>query len=194
VTGAYLAFPYAPMARAVREILPKARRIGTLFAPGEVNSTLARSRFEEALRGEGLELVAVPVNGPAEVADGALNLCQSGVDVVCQISDNLSNSTFPAIAHACEAAKIPLFSFSPELVKRGAVLGLGTDFTENGRDAGRLAAAVIRGEDPAKIPFRATSKVTRTIDLERARRLGLTVPAGWPSTAVDVTPARAGSP
>ena len=34
VTGAYLAFPYAAMARTVREVLPRARRVGTLFSPG----------------------------------------------------------------------------------------------------------------------------------------------------------------
>ena len=152
VTGAYLAYPYAEMARTVREVWPKARRVGTLFTPGEVNSVLARRRFEEPLKAEGLELVSLPVNGPTEVSDAALNLCQSGIDVLCQISDNLSNSSFPAIARACEMAKTPLFTFSPSHVKRGAVLGLGTDFAENGREAGRLVAEVIRGKDPSADP------------------------------------------
>ena len=49
------------------------------------------------------------------MSDAALTLCQSGIDVVCQISDNLTNSLFPAIARACEMAKTPLFTFSPTL-------------------------------------------------------------------------------
>ena len=102
VTGVYLAFPYAGMARTIREILPRARRVGTLFTPGEVNSVLSRQRFEEALKSAGLELMSLPVNGPTEISDAALAVCQSGVDVLCQISDNLSNSSFPAIARACE--------------------------------------------------------------------------------------------
>ncbi len=149
VAGAYLAYPYAPMARTIREVLPGARRVGTLFAPGEINSALARQRFIGPLASEGLELVSVPVNGPTDVSDAALSLCQSGVDVVCQIADNLSNATFPAIARACETARTPLFTFSPSHVKGGAVLGLGTDFAENGREAGGLVAEVIRGKDPA---------------------------------------------
>ena len=88
------------------------------------------------------------MNGPTEVSDAALSLCQSGIDVLCQISDNLSNSSFPAIARACEMAKTPLFTFSPSQVKRGAALGIGSDFSENGREAGRLVALVIRGNDP----------------------------------------------
>jgi ABC-type uncharacterized transport system substrate-binding protein len=194
VIGAYLAFPYAPMARAVREVLPRARRVGTLFAPGEVNSVLARQRFEEPLKSEGLELVSLPVNGPTEVSDAALTLCQSGIDVVCQISDNLSNSSFPAIARACETAKTPLFTFSPALVKAGAVLGLGTDFAENGHEAGQLAAEVIRGAEPSRIPFRATTQTRRSVNLDNARRFGVSIPAEWVTTADEVIPARAGNP
>jgi ABC-type uncharacterized transport system substrate-binding protein len=194
VTGAYLAYPYAPMARAVRELLPGARRVGTLFAPAEVNSALARRRFIEPLRREGLELVSVPVNGPTEVSDAALSLCRSGIDVVCQIADNLSNASFPAIARACETEKMPLFTFSPTQVKAGAVVGVGTDFGENGRDAGRLVAEVIRGRDPSRIPFRPTTKISRSVDLERARRLGISVPAGWLKTDDEAAPDRPGTP
>ena len=50
VTGVYLAFPYAEVAHAIREVLPRARRVGTLFTPGELNSVVARQRFEDALK------------------------------------------------------------------------------------------------------------------------------------------------
>jgi ABC-type uncharacterized transport system substrate-binding protein len=186
LTGTYVTFPYAAMVRTIREVLPSARRVGTLFTPGEINSVLARQRFEEALKNDGLELRSVPVNGPTDVSDAALSLCQSGVDVLCQISDGLSSSTFPAIARACEMGKTPLFTFGPAQVKKGAVLGVGSDFTENGRDASRLVALVIRGTDPSRIPFHATSKIRRTVNLDNARRLGLAIPAAWLQKADDV--------
>ena len=194
VIGAYLVLPYAAMGRTVREVLPRARRVGTLFNPGEVNSVIARQQFERELKSQGLVLVSLPVNGPSEVSDAALTLCQSGVDVVCQISDNLNNASFPAIARACETAKMPLFTFSTSLVKSGAVLGVGTDFMENGRDAGRLVARVIRGEDPSRIPFHPTTRVRRTVNLDNAHRLGVSIPAEWVKSADEVIPARPGMP
>jgi ABC-type uncharacterized transport system substrate-binding protein len=193
VTGVYLAYPYAAMARTIREVLPGARRVGTLFSPGEVNSVLARQRFEGPLKGEGLELVSLPVNGPTEVSDAALALCRSGIDVLCQTSDNLSNSSFPAIARACEIAKTPLFTFSPSHVKGGAVLGVGSDFAENGREAGLLVAEVIRGKDPSRIPFHAVTKTLRSVNLDNARRLGVSVPTEWVKTADEVVPTRPGT-
>ena len=186
ITGRYLAYPYVEMARAVRTVLPGARKVGTLFSPGEINSALARDRFRDALRALGLELVNVPVNGPTEVSDATMALCQTGIDVVCQISDNLSNASFPAISRACETSRMPLFTFSPAHVKRGAVLGVGCDFAENGREAGLVVAEVIRGQDPSRTPFQATTKVTRSVNLTVAHRLGITIPREWLKTASEV--------
>jgi ABC-type uncharacterized transport system substrate-binding protein len=192
LTGVSLTFPYAAMARTVREVAPGSRRVGSLFTPGEVNSVVARQRFEQSLKGEGLELVSVAVNSPTEVSDAAASLCQSGIDIFCQIGDNLSSVSFPAIARACATAKMPLFTLSPAQVKAGAVLGVGSDFAENGRETGLLAAEVIRGKDPSRIPFQATTKIRRSVNLDRARRVGISVPADWIKTADEVISASSG--
>lgn len=189
VTGAYLDFPYSEVVRTIREVLPRAQRVGTLFTPGEVNSVVARERFERALRREGLALVSVPVNAATEVSEAALNLCQTRIDVFCQISDSLSNSSFPAISRACEATKTPLFSFASGQVKNGAILTVGSDYIENGREAGRLVAEVIRGKDPSTIPFRAATKTSRSVSLETARRYGVEIPPAWLRKADQIVPA-----
>ena len=76
------------------------------------------------------------------------------------------------------------------MVKSGAILGLGSDYAENGRDAGLLVAEVIRGKDPSRIPFHATAKTRRSVNLDNARRLGVSIPAEWVKTADEVVPAR----
>jgi putative ABC transport system substrate-binding protein len=189
VTGAYLAIPYSEMVRTIREVAPRAKRIGTLFTPGETNSMVARQRFEEVVKKEGLELLSLPVNGATDVADTALTVCQSGVDIFCQISDSLTNSSFPAIARACESTKTPLFSFSPGQIKTGAILAVGSDYSENGREAGLIVAEVIGGKDPSRIPFRAAKKIRRSVNLDTARRFGITVPERWVRQADEVLPA-----
>ena len=128
VTGVYLGYPYLAMVQTIRQVLPKARRVGTLFTPGEINSVLAQKGFVAPLKAAGLELVSLPVNGPTEVADAALSVCQSGVDVFCQLSDNLSSSSFPAIARACAMAKTPLFTFAHGSGERGCRPGSGFRF------------------------------------------------------------------
>ncbi len=177
VTGAYLYYPVIPMTEQVLAVFPKAHRVGTLFSPGEINSVVGQRQFAAALKEAGLELVSVPVNGPSDVGEAALALCQSKVDVVCQIADNVTTSSFPAVARACEITRTPLFTFSPSLVKSGAMVGLGSDYAENGRDAGVIAAQVIRGEHPSRIPFHPSDKLGLAVNLDNARRLKVVIPA-----------------
>jgi ABC-type uncharacterized transport system substrate-binding protein len=53
---------------------------------------------------------------------------------------------------------------------------------------------VIRGKDPSRIPFRATTKTLRSVNLDKARRLGVSVPAGWIKAADKVVPAQHAKP
>ncbi len=189
VTGVYLAFPYAEVGRTIREILPKARRVGTLFTPGELNSVLARQRFESELKKQGLSLESTPVNSPSEVSDAALALCQKRIDVFCQLSDGLTNASFPAISRACESTNTPLFAFASGQIKVGAILSVGSDYRDNGRDVGLLAAEVIGGKDPTTTNFRASTKVRRTVNLQNARRYSVAIPDDWIKKADVVIPA-----
>ncbi|MDR3634061.1 MAG: ABC transporter substrate binding protein [Isosphaeraceae bacterium] len=79
--------------------------------------------------------------------------------------------------------------FASGQVKNGAILTVGSDYTENGREAGLLTAEVIRGKDPSGIPFRAASKARRSVNLDTARRYGVTIPADWLKKADEVLPA-----
>ena len=91
-------------------------------------------------------------------------------------------------------AKTPLFTFSPSYGEVGASsVGVGSDFAENGREAGLLVAEVIRGKDPSRIPFHATTKIRRSVNLDNARRLEVSVPAEWVKTADEVIPTRPGT-
>jgi ABC-type uncharacterized transport system substrate-binding protein len=53
VTGVHLAAAYDEMIALVRECLPGARTLGTLFVPSEVNTVYHRERREEAARAAG---------------------------------------------------------------------------------------------------------------------------------------------
>jgi ABC-type uncharacterized transport system substrate-binding protein len=189
VTGAYLAFPYTEVAHTIREVLPGARRVGTLFTPSELNSVIARQRFEDSLKTQGLALESKPVNNSSEASDAALALCQSKIDVFCQLSDGLSTASFPSISRACESTKTPLFSFAPGMIKMGAILSVGSDYEDNGRDVGLITAQVIRGKDPGATPFQGSKKDRRTVNLDNARTYSVVIPADWLKKADLVLPA-----
>jgi ABC-type uncharacterized transport system substrate-binding protein len=176
VAGVYDRSPFEDMMKLIRECLPGARRMGTLFTPGEPNSVNFRAEMEKAARSAGLDLVALPSNSPAEVNDSALALTARGLDAVCQINDNLHDAAFPSIAAAARRRHVPVFAFSTGLIARGATVVLANDHFDEARESARMAARVMRGESPAGIPYEGVRRTRLLVNPEAAREAGMRLP------------------
>lgn len=196
VAGIYDRSPFEPLLDLLRQLLPRARKIGTLFNPAEPNSVLFRDELARVARSRGLALVAVASDSPAGVADAALALVGRGVDAVCQVNDNLHEASFSGIAAAARRARVPVFAFSSPLVHEGAAIALANDHSDGGREAGRIAARVLRGESPASIPYRGITRTVLAVSPEAAAAAGLALPADLLSRAAVVAgrPAAAATP
>ena len=176
VAGIYNSSPFEAMMKILRACLPKARVIGTLYAPSEPNSVNFRNELEKAARGAGLRLVALPSNSPSEVADAALALTQRGIDALCKIDDNLNGAAFPSIVTAARQAKLPIFGFSSGQAAQGAAVVLSSDHFDEGRESALIAARVMRGESPASFPYQGITKTRLLVNRQAAEAVGLRIP------------------
>ena len=61
-------------------------------------------------------------------------------------------------------------------VSHGATLSVARDYRDVGRVTARLADRVLRGEAPASIPFTSPSETVMTVNPDRLRRFGITLP------------------
>ncbi len=175
VTGVYTMSDFYGMINSLKMCLPNARRIATLFCPAEVNSVFYRDELGKEAQKAGIELNSLPANTSVEIPDAAVALCSQDVDAICQISDNLTSAGYAAIVQAANQAGKPLFVFQSSQVEAGAVLGVSRDFEDAGRDAGTMAARVIRGESPAQIPFQPAKTTKLIINIAVANRLKLKI-------------------
>ena len=185
VTGIFVVSPFEEMMSILQEF-PSIKRVGTLFAPAEVNSVFYKDMMLSAAQRAGIEVELIGVSTSGEVSDAAISLCSRDIDAVCQIADNLSSSTFVAIAKAASRFKLPIFTFNSALARQGAAVAMARDYYDGGRDTGLLAARVMRGESPASIPFRPIERMKLVVNLEAAARSGLEIPASLQSRADEV--------
>ncbi|HHT9137160.1 MAG TPA: ABC transporter substrate-binding protein [Candidatus Wunengus sp. YC60] len=186
VTGVYMEGAYDEMMSIIREYFPFVRVVGTLFTPSEVNTVLHKGKITDAARKAGIGVVAVAANSSAEVSDAALALCNRKIDAVCQIPGNLTASSFPGIAQAARKAMLPIFAFQSTQAQAGAAVVLARDYYDGGKEAGLIAARVMRGENPANIPFQPFTKTKLIINLEAARAYGLKIPPSLLEKAQEV--------
>jgi ABC-type uncharacterized transport system substrate-binding protein len=176
VTGSVLDIPFQGLVSLYREVLPSSTRCGTVFTPGEINSAYYRERLTEAGRKAGLEVVSLAASGSSDVADAALALTSKNIDAFCQLTDNLTATTFTSIAQAAQRAHLPVFSLNSLQAKQGASVVLSSDYHDNGRESALVAARVMRGENPATIPFQVVTRKRLIINKTAARAAGLVIP------------------
>jgi len=153
--------------------MPRAKAVGTLFTPAEINSEIYRELFEKALAEYGIKLVSVPLTSSADIAQAAAALCQKDIEAIAQIVDNTTRPGFAQIARQGEVHQLPVFVFESSQMKSGAVLCVASDYYEAGVEAGEKAVAVLRGAAPGSIPFSNVRSQKLLVDVEKARRFGL---------------------
>jgi ABC-type uncharacterized transport system substrate-binding protein len=186
ITGVATGADYGRVLDVAKACVPGLSRVGTLFVPAEANCLYSKNRLDEEAKKRGLEVIALPVADSADVATAAQALTHRSVDAVCQLPSNLTASAFASIARGVNPSKIPLFSYISRDAKMGSLATVARDYEEAGADTARLAARVMRGEDPAAIPIQPVSKSVVVVNLDEARRCGVKVPDALLKEAVEV--------
>ncbi len=177
VTGAYLPAPHEEGLAALRLCLPGVTRIGTLFAPAEINSVFYKDHLVEVAGKMGLEVEVIGVSSPSEVAEAALALTSRGIQALCQISDNLTGASFASIGQVARRARLPLVGFASGQARHGAFMTVSRDFHDGGMASARLAVRVLNGESPASIPFEKVDTIRYLFNPKVAAESGVSLPA-----------------
>ena len=176
VTGVPTVSAYEEVMRLIRELLPQARRLGTLVVPSEVNSVFSTKQAVEVAAKHGFEFVTLPVNTSSDVSDATLALLAHGSTPSARWGAISPSPASPASCGPPSRRAIPVFGFLTSDAKNGAVAVAARDFYESGREAGLMAARVIQGESPANIPFHEVEGAKLIVNLAAAKMAGIVVP------------------
>lgn len=176
VTGVATLQPVGSAIRIMREVFPKARRIGIVWNPAEACSEACTFNARKAAKAAGFELVESTVNSTGEVADALNSLIAKKIDLFLTSGDNTVTMALESIADTLHRHRIPYFTNTPKDVERGAFLSIGADYDEVGRETGRAAIRVIRGEDPKTIPINDYVPEKIAVNSNLAREYGVRVP------------------
>jgi ABC-type uncharacterized transport system substrate-binding protein len=170
----------------IRKYFPSIRKVGTLFCPAEINMVNAKISLDEAARRAGFELVYVPADTATDVPDAAAALLSRDIDAVLQIPGNLTASAFGSISEAARRAHVPVFAFQKSQAVGGAMVVVARDYNESGHHAARLAARIMRGENPKTMPLEDFGQTSLIVNLDAARALDITLPPALVRSAKSV--------
>ncbi|UCF92250.1 MAG: ABC transporter substrate-binding protein [Desulfobacterales bacterium] len=175
ITGVSNAWPIDQQVDLFHRMLPAAKKWGTVYNAGDPFTAKAVERARELMGQLGLELIEARVSGYNDIPDAAKSLAGK-VDAVFMTPDPMVAKEFGAISGMCNENKIPLFSGNPNLVVRGAVAAMGTDFVQVGVSAGHKAVQILKeGQKPGEIPSGVAEHLILYISLKNAKKQGVEV-------------------
>lgn len=185
ITGTSDKLPIKQQLEMIREMLPDAKTIGILYTTSEANSESAIKEYE-ALAGEyDFTIETAGITATADIPLAAQGLIEK-VDCITNLTDNTVVSSLPAILEMANEAKIPVFGSEIEQVKIGCLAAEGLDYVELGRQTGKMAAQVLKGEKKAsELPYETIEEASLYINEKTAENLEIEIPSELKDSAAE---------
>jgi putative ABC transport system substrate-binding protein len=137
-----------------REMFPQLKRVGVAWNPAEANSRAFVEKAREYCQQAGIELLEANVENSNAVLESEESLVSRGAEVLWIGGDVTVSVAADSVIAVGKKARLPVFSITPGRPDRGTLFDYGADFYQIGRQTGTLAAEILRGADPTKIPIR----------------------------------------
>lgn len=176
ITGTSDKLPIQAQLEMIRKVLPEAKTIGIMYSTSEVNSISAIEEYKELASNYGFEIIESGISASADIPLAADNLLEK-VDAISNLTDNTVVSSLPVILDKARAKNIPVFGSEIEQVKIGCLAAMGLDYIELGKQTGKMAAQVLKGEKQAsEMMYEIFEQSSFYGNLEAAKNLGIEIP------------------
>ena len=172
VTGISDLTPVQRQFELIKFILPEAKNIGTLYNSGEINSITTNNLALQACEKFGWNLIEATISTSADVALAIRSIIDR-VDVIYISTDNTIVSALDAVIQVTNENNIPLILADPTTLQKGALVALGFNYYQHGRQAAEIVARVLQGEKPTDIPVQFAKNLELALNPQTALEIDL---------------------
>jgi len=161
----------------LRELVPRAARIGFLVNPSNINAADVTKNLTAAGLAMGVQVEAVQASNILDIDAAFASLVRKRADALVVGPDSFFFSRRLQLATLATRHTIPAIYNIREFAEAGGLMSYGTSLAEAYRQAGIYAGRILKGTKPADLPVVQSSKFEFVINLSTARALGLEIPA-----------------
>ena len=176
VTGVSDRLPLAPQVDLMLKVVPTAKRVGIVYSPGEINSTILIKELKAVLAQRGMTLVSAAAPRTVDVQAATKSLVGK-VDLIYSSTDNNVVSAYETMVRVATDAKLPMIAADTSSIKRGAVAALGMNYYDMGRQTGKMVVRILKGEKPGSIAVEEGRTTMLELNAKAAREHGATLSA-----------------
>lgn len=159
----------------LKEILPAARRIAVLRDPS--NSVPARLQaVADAARALGVELQAVDVRGPADLAPAFVSFLTEGAEAVNILASPVLFSFREELGRLSLNQKLPAMGQWREMAEAGCLAAYGPTQRELAAMRAALADKMLKGARPGETPAQQPTRFELVVNQRTAHAIGVEIP------------------
>ena len=186
-TGTSDKLPVEAQLKLIRAMLPGAKNIGIIYTTSEVNSVSTIAEYKKLAGEYGFNIVDRGISTSADIPL-VLDRILSEVDCITNLTDNTVVGSLPIVLDKAKTKNIPVFGSEIEQVKLGCIASEGLEYVELGKQTGRMAATVLKGEKTAsEIPFEVIKDSILYINSDAMKELSIKLPQEMLDRAIDIT-------
>jgi putative ABC transport system substrate-binding protein len=161
----------------LRELLPKAARIGVLINPTNVvTAERTAEDVKAAADAIGLRIQVLNARNGDEIDAAFTTLVSDHADALLVGPDAFFVSRRVQIAILAARHLVPAIFTIPDYAEAGGLISYGTDVSESIRQQGVYVGRILKGTKPTDLPVVQSTKFELVINLRTAKALGIDVP------------------
>ena len=160
----------------LRELVPASRRLGILMNPNAVPRVVIDERIRQWEPMLGAQIRVYEARGPNDF-DGVFSaLARDRVDGLVVLADANSYTQRERVNQLCVQRGMPSVWGGREFLTGGGLASYQSDFAAIFVRAATLVDKILKGTNPADIPFEQATKLELIVDLRAAKALGIAIP------------------
>ena len=170
----------------LRELAPKARKIGILINPNSPDAVLEAADVQAAVQAIGEHISVLEATNSEEIDKAFATLGQLKLDGLLVNPDPVFLPRRSQIVALAARYAVPTIYYAREYVAAGGLMSYGGSFLWVYRQCGIYVARILKGEKPADLPVMQPTKFELVINATTVKALGLSVPNTLLATADEI--------
>lgn len=176
ITGVSDKSPVSAQFDLMKELLPKSKSVGILYASSEENSKYQVEEAKRVAEQKGLSVKTFAVPSSNEIAQTVQVMTRES-DVIYIPTDNTIANAMQTVVNEADKTKTPIIPSVDTMVEQGGLATVGINQFQLGVQTGKMAAAILSGKaDPATTPIYTFKEGDIIINQKQAEKLGVTIP------------------
>ena len=166
----------AKRVQTFKDTVPDLKRMGLIVHPGGQSPQRVFDEYRAAAKALGIETVVLEARTPSDLDAAMESASTQHLDAVAKAPDSMIFNSRSRLAELAFRYRLPYMGANLDDATAGALLAYGPNHADIFRHSAAVVDKILKGEKPGDIPIQQPVMFNLRLNLQTARKLGLSIP------------------